>query len=117
MVTGIQSAVSALHGFATKMAVISNNVANASTDGFAKTRARIQERRHGGIEVYIQQTQTPPDIISDNEPSYSYDKEASNVDLAEEIPQMLLAARGFEANIQCFKTHDEMQSTVLDIIG
>ncbi|MFW6147834.1 MAG: flagellar basal body rod C-terminal domain-containing protein [Thermodesulfobacteriota bacterium] len=117
MVAGIQTAVSALHGFSAKLAVVSNNVANFNTDGFTTRRASIQEKQYGGIEVSIQQKQTPPDPIADSEPSKTHDKEASNVDLTEEITHMLLAARGFEANIRCFTTQDEMQSTVLDIIG
>jgi flagellar basal body rod protein FlgG len=117
MVTGIHSALSALNGFATKLAVASNNLANASTDGFKKRRASMQEGQHGGIEVSIQEVRTPLALTSHIEPSNAHNEEASNVDLAEETTHMMLAREGFEANLRCLKTQDELQSTILDIIG
>ena len=40
----------------------------------------------------------------------------SNVDLAEEIPQTMIAQRGYEANLATLRTRDEMLKSIIDII-
>ena len=43
-------------------------------------------------------------------------KETSNVDLAREFPQLLLAQRGYEANLKALKAEGEIMDSVLDIL-
>jgi flagellar basal body rod protein FlgG len=117
MINGIHSALSALNAFSTKLAVASNNVANANSDGFKKKRATIQEGQHGGVEVSIQEARTPLNPASNNESPGGNDKEPSNVELAEETTHMILATEGFESNLRYLEAQDEMKRTVLDIIG
>jgi flagellar basal-body rod protein FlgC len=114
MVTGIHTACSALNAFSTKMAVVANNVANASSNGFEKRRANLLEAPGGGVKVSIQKIPTTIEYPYGNDPS---DKETSNVDLAEETIHIILSEEGFEANIRSLQAHDEIQRTALDIIA
>ena len=45
------------------------------------------------------------------------EKELSNVDLTEEIPQLTSTQRDFEANIKAIEIKEEMLGSVLDILG
>jgi len=42
-------------------------------------------------------------------------RETSNVDLSREIPEMMIAKRGYEANLKAFKTQCDMLESLLDI--
>jgi len=44
-------------------------------------------------------------------------EETSNVDPAEETVQMIMAQRGYEANLKSLATQNEMQEAILDIMG
>ena len=99
------------------MSVISNNVANVETDEFKKSRAILKEGKGGNVQVDISRNDTPgPTIIEDNN-GEMIERELSNVDLSEEIPQMIPTQRGYEANIVAIKTQNEMIGSLLDIIG
>jgi flagellar basal-body rod protein FlgC len=43
-------------------------------------------------------------------------KETSNVDLAEEIPNLMIAQRGYEANLKTIQTQEEVLGSLLDIV-
>ena len=45
------------------------------------------------------------------------ENELSNVDLAEELPQTILAQRGYEANLKTIQTYDETLKSIIDILG
>lgn len=116
MINGISSALTALDAFFKKMDVASNNVANIITDGFKKSRAVIKEGENGGVTVSIQKIDTPGSVITYEEGSGVQTKEGSNVDFAEEAVNMILAQRGFEANLKSLKAQSELLGTVLDIV-
>jgi len=117
MISALSSAVSAINALDKKMAVVSNNVANSQTDGFKKSRADLKEGDAGAVEVDISVVNTPGPMVSVEENGGIVEKEMSNVDLAEEIPQTILAQTGFEANLKTLKTEDEMMGTLLDMFG
>jgi len=117
MISALSSAVSAINAFDKKMAVVSNNVANAQTEGFKKSRADLKEGEAGAVEVDISVIDTQGPTISVEKNGGIVKKEMSNVDLAEEIPQTILAQTGFEANLKMIKTEDEMMGTLLDVFG
>lgn len=117
MISSMSGAVSAINGFETKMGVTSNNVANSQTDGFKKSRADLKEGETGGVEVEITQVNDPGPVVTVQENGVAVEKEMSNVDLAEEIPQTIVAETGYEANLKILKTEDEMLGTLLDIVG
>jgi flagellar hook protein FlgE len=45
------------------------------------------------------------------------EKETSNVNLEEELPDLMLTQRTYEANLKVLQTHDDMLGTALDILG
>ena len=117
MISSLSSAVSAINAIGKRMAVISNNIANSQTEGFKKSRADLKEGESGGVEVDISVVDTPGPVVTVEENGGIVEKEMSNVDLAEEIPQTIIAQTGFEANLKILKTEDEMMGTLLDILG
>jgi len=117
MISAISNAISAIKAFDKKMAVTSNNVANWQTEGFKKSRADLTEGEAGAVKVDISVVDTPGPIVAVEENNGIVEKEMSNVDLAEEIPQTIIAQTGFEANLKILKTEDEMMGSLLDIIG
>ncbi|MBW1863067.1 MAG: hypothetical protein JRJ02_11945 [Deltaproteobacteria bacterium] len=117
MISSVNNGLSALRAFGEKMAVTSNNVANVNTEEFKKSRAILKEGSNGDVQVEIERVNTPgPTIVEINDGKMT-EKELSNVDLAEEITQTMLAQRGYEANLTTIKTLDEMLGTLVDIIG
>jgi flagellar hook protein FlgE len=117
MISAVSSTVSAINAIETKMAVLSNNVANSQTNGFKKSHADLNEGKNGSVEVEITMVDTPGPITSVEENGRMAEKEMSNVDLAEELPQTIIAKTGYEANLKMLKTQDEMMGSLLDIIG
>jgi len=132
MIDGNYAALSALDAFSKKAAVVSNNIANMNTDGYKKSRAILKEGQNGGVEVSIQEIDTPGSPILHEEDSNiqteeasnvnpageaEHNEETSNVDPAEETVQMIMAQRGYEANLKSLATQNEMQEAILDIMG
>ncbi len=140
MVDATHAASSALDAFSKSLAVTSNNIANMNTDGYKKSRATLQEGQNGGVEVSIEKIDTPgspipheedPDVQTEESPNADsaedtansqetadvQTQETSNVDLAEETVHMIIAQRGYEANLKSIEAQDELQETILDIVG
>jgi flagellar hook protein FlgE len=69
------------------------------------------------VDVEITQVNDPGPIVTVEENGAAVEKEMSNVDLAEELPQTIIAQTGYDANLKTLKTQDEMLGTLLDIIG
>ena len=99
------------------MRVISNNIANVNTDGYKKRRASFSEGSNGTVEVTVARIDTPgpPNVDAKDYPNLK--EEMSNVDLTEEIPQMMITQRGYEANLKTLKIQDEMIGALLDVLG
>ena len=117
MISALNSTVSALKAFVTKLGVTADNIANVNTDGFKKNRAILHEGHNGAVRV---------EISRDNRPGLRYDavengekveKEMSNVDLTEEIPDLMMTKRAYQANLKTLKTQDEVLGSLLDTIG
>lgn len=113
----VNSSLSALRAYATKMAVSANNVANWQSEGFKKSRALLLEGPGGSVEVHIDRVNTPGPIVQDIEDDQYVAKEMSNVDLGEEVPQTILTQRGYEANLTMVRVSDEMLGSLLDILA
>ena len=99
------------------MRVTSNNIANVNTDGYKKRRASFSEGANGGVDVTVTRIDTPGPPNLDARDYPMLEMEMSNVDLTEEIPQMLLTQRGYEANLKTLKIQDEMVGALLDVLG
>ncbi len=117
MIPALNSTISALRAFVTKLGATADNIANVNTDEFKRNRATLHEDHNGGVRV---------ELSKDNRPGFRYDtyedgqkveKETSNVDLAEEIPDLMVTRRAYQANLKTIKTQDEMLGSLLDTIG
>jgi flagellar hook protein FlgE len=117
MISSPKSTLSALNAFDKKMNVIANNVANVETEEFKKSRATLVQGPENSVKVEVTQPEDPgPSVVQVTDGQFD-EKEMSNVDLAEEIPQSIVAQRGYEANLATIRTHDEMLNSILDIVG
>lgn len=117
MMSSIRSTLSALKAFDKKMAVIANNVANVETEEFKKSRATFVEGPENTVKVEITQPEDPGPTVVEVKDDQIEEKEMSNVDLTEEIPQSIVAQRGYEANLAIIRTQDKMLNSILDIVG
>jgi flagellar hook protein FlgE len=117
MISPLNSTVSALQAYRGQMEVTANNIANVNTDGFKKSRASLQEGTSGGVQVNIKQVDTPGQRYQALEGDQTVEKETSNVDLTEEVPQMTVTQHAYQANMKVIQTQDEMLGNMLNIIG
>jgi flagellar basal-body rod protein FlgC len=113
MITGVSASISGLLAFGKKLSNTAHNVANSNTNGYKRTVATITEDSNRLPRVNLTQSDTPGALIQEE----GLLKETSNVDLAEEFPQMIIAQRGYEANINALKTQDEVLKSTMDIIA
>ncbi|MBA4391427.1 MAG: flagellar biosynthesis protein FlgC [Syntrophus sp. (in: bacteria)] len=111
MMTGISASISALYTFGAKLSNVANNVANSNTNGYKKTVSTITEDDQKLPRVNLMKSNAPGALIQDE----GLFIETSNVDFAEEFPQMMIAQRGYEANIQALKTQNEVLKSVFEI--
>ncbi|UCD31280.1 MAG: flagellar biosynthesis protein FlgC [Desulfobacterales bacterium] len=117
MISSISSTLSAIKAFGEKMGVTASNVANAQTEGFKKSRATLTEGSRNDVQVEVTQINTPgPSIVEVHDDGIA-EKEMSNVNLAEEIPETITAQRGLEVNLTVIKTQDEMLGSIIDMVG
>ena len=112
----LDSALSALDAYGQKVDVTANNIANANTDGFKKSRVVLQEADSSGVVVSIDKVNTPGALIP-SEDGTGEVRESSNVDLAEEIVNLQTAKHGYEANLKTLETEGEMLGSLFDILG
>ena len=117
MISALNSTVSALRAFVTKMGVTAHNIANVNTDGFKKNQARFQTVQNGGVRVEIRKDNSPGLRYDVTENGKTVEKETSNVDLSEEIPDLMITKRAYQANLKTIETQDEMLGSLLDTIG
>ena len=117
MISAVNSTVSALQAYKTQMQVTSNNVANVNTEGFKKSKATLKEGDNGDVQVDVNRVNTPGHRYQELEGDKMVEKETSNVDLAEEFPQMMVTQHAYEANMKVLQAQDKMMGTTLDILG
>ena len=119
MISGIYSGLSALNAIQTKTNSIANNTANVNTDGFKKTRVNLNEGipDKAGVTAHVQRIETPGPKVYEQTQKGETLVEKSNVDLTEELPQMMISRRNFQANIKSIQIQDEMLGSLLDIKG
>lgn len=117
MISGMSNAISALDAFGKKMGVTANNVANAATDGFKKSRATLHEGVAGSVNVEITEVETPGPVVMEETSEGLQQRELSNVNPEEEMLQSLPAEKMFAVNTKVIKAEEEMIGSLLDIIG
>ncbi len=117
MVASIQSNVSALQAFSKQMAVSANNVANALSDDFKKSRAINSEGENSQVESVITRIDTPGPLVEDPVDPDGGLKELSNTNIAEEMTNQIAAETGFKANAKVIATFEDTIGTLVDMIG
>ncbi|MBW1959543.1 MAG: hypothetical protein JRI63_13645 [Deltaproteobacteria bacterium] len=117
MISSARNTLSALNAFNKKMNVIANNVANVETEEFKKSRATLVEAPENSVKVEVSQPEDPGPTVVEVKDGQIEEKQMSNVDLTEEIPQSMVAQRGYEANLATLRTYDEMIKSILNIVG
>ena len=117
MIPSVNSAISALQAYKTKLGVTAENIANVNTDEFKKSRATLKEGINGGVQVDIKRVNTSGRPYQKREGDQLIEKEGSNVSLEEEVPDMMVIQRTYEANLKVLQTQNDMLGTLLDITG
>ena len=97
--------------------VTGNNIANVNTDEFKKSRVIQKEGIQGDVQVEVNRVNSPGHRYQAFEGNQLVEKESSNVNLEEELPEMMVTKRTYEANLKVLQTRDEMLGSLLDIIG
>ena len=117
MISSIGGTVSALRVYRQKMEVTADNIANVNTEQFKKSKATVIEGLNGDVQLNVKRVKTPGYRYQEFAGDKMVEKEGSNVDLGEEIPEMMITQRAYEANLKTLQTHDNMLGSLLDIIG
>lgn len=118
MITPYPAGISALSAFSTSMRVTANNVANATSDGFKKSKTTLVEGPSGaGVRANVTTVNTPGHGKAIQKDGKLQMVETSNVDLTEEITDTLSTKAGYKANLKSLQAHDEMIGALLDTVG
>ena len=115
MISGVQSALSGLQAFTTKIEKNANNIANMNTDGFKKDRVLLSAQAPQGVKATVEQVDEPGAMVAEPSDQGEVMTELSNVDLGEEIPDMLLNSHGYAPNLKSLRAAVDMMQCVLDI--
>ena len=115
MIQGINSSLSALAGLQKKLESTANNVANVNSDGYKKTRVTLEEGAQGGVTANVQKVEDQGPLVYEQTANGEQLVEKSNVDLTQELPDLLITKRSFQANLKVIQTQDEMLGSLLDI--
>ena len=117
MIPSVNSTLSALQAYRKSMRVTANNIANVNTEEFKKSRATMKEGLNGGVEVDVRKVDTPGHRYQELQGDQMVEKETSNVNLEEELPDLMVTKHTYEANLKVLQTRDKMLGSMLDIIS
>jgi flagellar basal-body rod protein FlgC len=115
MIPAIQSALSGLTAHGTKVSSNANNIANANTEGFKKSRVILSTIDPQGVAARTEQVETPGPMMVEPTGNGMELIEQSNVDIGQELPELSLNSRLYEANLKTLQTADEMLGSLLKI--
>lgn len=116
MVSGIQSALSGLQALQKKTTATAHNTANVNTDGYKKVKVTLQEGAvPGNVEARAEKIETPGPVVPEQTATGPELVEKSNVDLAEELPNLMLSRRYYQANLKIVQSEDERLGSLLNI--
>lgn len=110
-----QAALSGLQAFGTKIQSNANNIANANSEGFRKTRVTLAETLPQGVKAAVDKVETPGAMVLEETGVGMDVVELSNVELGSELPEMMLNSQFYKANLKTIETADQMAGTLLDI--
>lgn len=109
------SALSALNAFSTRVNSNANNIANANSEGFKRTRVNLASTETGGVRPVVEKIDAPGTTILLEGSSGLEEVELSNVELSREIPEMNLNSTLYKANLKTLQVADEMTGSLLNL--
>ena len=115
MIPAVNSALSGLQAYGTKVNSNANNIANLSSEGYKKTRVTLSNRAPEGVQANVETVDSPGNTRLEETANGQEQVELSNVDLAEELPDSQLNARFYQANLKTLETVDEMTQSLIDL--
>ncbi len=115
MVPALNSAISALQAYGTRINSTANNIANSNSEGYKRTRVTFSTMSPGGVKPHVETIDQQGPVLQEETSSGFEFIEQSNVDLSNEIPKMMLDVNYYKANLKTIQTTDEMLSSLLDI--
>lgn len=116
MISSFSTSLSGLNAFQKQLRVAANNLANVNTDGFKKSRAVLESAQPSGVIATSQKLELPGPLALEQTPGGEQLVEKSNVDVGEEIPNLLVGQRAYEANLKMLKVADETIGSFLDVV-
>ena len=90
MISGINASLAALFTFGNQLSNSAGNIANVNTDGYKEMVATIKDDSAGLPQVCLKTSGAPGALLQEG----GVVRESSNVDLAQEIPQMMISQAG-----------------------
>ena len=115
MISGLSISLTALDAYGKKLGVAANNIANADSKGFKKSRVEFRDSSTGGPGV--EPVNAPGAQFFENTPQGPRLVEQSNVDYGDEMLSLLLAQRGIEANAHAVRTQDQALGNLVNLIS
>lgn len=110
------TSLSGLNAFQKQIGVSADNLANVNTDGFKKSRAVLESAELQGVVAKPQKLELPGPLALEQTPEGEQLAEKSNVDVSEEMPNVLVGQRAYEANLKMLKVANEMMGSLLDLV-
>jgi len=100
--------------------VSANNIANALSEDFVPSRVVASDVEGGGVVGDVEKLDEPVKPPQDPLAEVRADRALlvpNRVDLAQELVSQSRAAAVYKANLQTLKTADEMQATLVQMLG
>ena len=108
--------VAGMYAQTQKLCSAADNIVNAQTDGFKKTRVTIGQDVTGNPDPVVARINAPGTPIADLQ-SFDTIGETSNVNLAEELVTMIVAQRAYQANAEGLRAEDEQMESLFSILA
>jgi flagellar basal-body rod protein FlgC len=103
-----------LQAFATKIGNNAHNIANMNTEKFKKDSVILSSQSPQGVRATVLPAEAPGSVVAELSDQGSEMVEQSNVDLGEELPDLILTAHSYRANLKTLQTADQMVQSLLD---
>ncbi len=100
--------------------VSANNIANALTEDFVPSRVVPSDVEGGGVTADVERLDDPVKPPQDPLAEVRADRALlapNRVDLAQELVNQSRAAAVYKANLETLKTSEEMQATLVQMLG
>jgi flagellar basal-body rod protein FlgC len=115
MIPAVNSALSGLQAFGTKMNSNANNIANVSSEGYKKSRVTLANQAPQGVKASVETIDSPGTMRLEETNNGSELVELSNVDPAKELPDSQINASFYQANLKTLQTVDKMTESLVNI--